>query len=71
MHSVAGAGVNVWGLPPPLRDLPTSPGGQRRPTPLRKKKNRKSRPGREQNRKSRLWTGEGRPETPHATPRPY
>lgn len=38
MHSVAGAGVNVWGLPPRLRDLPTSPGGQRRPTPLRKKK---------------------------------
>lgn len=28
MHSVAGGGVNVWGLPPPLRDLPTSAGGQ-------------------------------------------
>lgn len=27
IHAVAGGGVNVWGLPPPLRDLPTSPWG--------------------------------------------
>lgn len=32
MHPLLRGGVNVQGLSPPLRDVPSSPGGQRRPT---------------------------------------
>lgn len=41
-----------------------------REDPLLQDENRKSRPGGAQDRKSRLWTGEGHPEAPRATPDP-